>query len=317
MRDLRFQLPPLNSLVAFEAAARHLSFTKAGQELRVSREAVSRQIRLLEDHLGAKLFLRLYRALELTREGEEFYLSVRQSLRGVARAAEGIRGAKATKRIAITATVAIASYWLTPRLPRFRDGNPQVELRVNVSDEPLRSMKQTYDVGLRYGDRPEQWPGVAARKLFEVDSFPLCTPAYLAARAPITCPADFLDHTLLNLDGAPHSGEDWSWWLEQAGLPPSPRLRLLGFDNYSNVIQAALDSQGIAIGFGGIVDALLRDGALLRPLDLAFSKGGAVYLTLPQGERSRPEVAAFVDWVTREAAGMAGPEKNPSRGDGS
>ena len=278
MPKLRHRLPPLNSLVAFEASARLLSFTKAGKELLISREAVSRQIRILEGHLEVKLFERLYRALELTEAGETLYKAVRQNLENIARAAEGLRRAGKPARVTVTATIAIASYWLTPRLPRFRARHRDVEIRVVVSDGPV-DLGAGIDLGLRYGDGT--WPGLEARHLFDVVSFPVCAPDYAEKNGAINRPGDLTTHSLLNLDGPSHAGEDWTWWLAGAGVRPPEDLQVLGFDNYANVIQAALDGQGIALGFGGIIDPLIDRGQLVRPIEASLSAGSAVYLVTP------------------------------------
>ena len=300
MQSLRSKLPPMNSLVTFEAAARHLSFTAAGRELLVSREAVSRQIRLLEDHLGVKLFARLYRALELTEAGRELQSVVGESLENIARTAASLQRAGRPSKIAVTATIAIASFWLTPRLPGFRAAHPDTGIRVIVSDAPVALVAESFDVGLRYGDG--NWPGHKATRLFDVHSYPVCSPGYLKDAAPIEAPADLLEHTLLNLDGTAHSLEDWDWWLVESGVYMPASYRTLGFDSYANVIQAALDGQGIALGYSGIVDDLVLRGDLVRPTGSALGKGCAVYLIVPTGVSLAPMAQDFFDWVLAEAA---------------
>lgn len=304
MRNLRFQLPPVNSLVAFEASARHLSFTRAGKELRVTREAVSRQIRTLENHLGVKLFVRRHRALDLTQAGEEFCHVVQRSLAAIATSARSLQRTGNPSRITVTATIAIATYWLTPRLPRFRAAHPDAEIRVVVSDRPDDMTAEGIDVGLRYGEG--KWPGVTATHLFDVHSLPVCSPDYLRKSAPIKGTADLVDHTLLNLDGAPHAREDWPWWLAESGVVRSGSLHILGFDNYANVIQAALEGQGIALGFSRVVDDLLRRGQLVRPVQAQLDPGYATYLVVPSGRPPTPAVQSFFDWVLAEAAGQPG-----------
>jgi DNA-binding transcriptional LysR family regulator len=299
MRNLRARLPPLNSLVAFEASARHLSFTRAAEELLVSREAVSRQIRILEGHLGVKLFERLYRALELTEAGEAFHATVQQSLESISRAAGALQHPGQSDKVTITATIAIASYWLTPRLPRFRAAHPDAEIRVVVSDVPVDMAAEGIDVGLRYGDG--RWPGTEAIHLFDVTSFPVCAPAYAEGGQPIAVPTDLLTRTLLNLDGAPHALEDWSWWLEESGVRKPASLHILGFNSYANVIQAALDGQGMALGFSGIVDDFLASGALVRPMKAALVTGWGVYLVVPTNASLSPDAKDFYDWVLAEA----------------
>ena len=299
MRSLRQRLPPLNALVAFEASARHLSFTLAAQELGVSREAVSRQIRILEADLGQKLFLRRHRALDLTGAGEALHADVRNSLGRLAEAAERLRGRRRPAQVTVAATVALASFWLTPRLPRFRAAHPDVELRVVVSDRPVDLAREGIDVALRYGDG--RWPGLVTRRLFGVESFPVCAPGYLADSPTIEAPADLLRHTLLNLDGSVHALEDWRWWLQACGLPVPESHRVVGFDNYANVIQAAMEGQGIALGFSGILDGLLERGDLVRPLETQRGKGLSVYLAVPSGQDLTPAQRAFHDWVLAEA----------------
>jgi LysR family glycine cleavage system transcriptional activator len=305
MRSLRARLPPLNALVAFEASARHLSFTRAAEELGVSREAVSRQVRHLEDRLGAALFRRRHRALDLTPAGRELAAQARESLEAVARAAEALQRRRRPARLTVTATIALATFWLTPRLPRFRAAHPGAEIRVVVSDAAPDLAAEGIDVGLKYGDG--RWPGLSARRLFACRSFPVCAPGYLEAAPPLRTAADLAGHTLLNLDGAPHAPEDWRWWLEGAAAPPGRPLDILGFDSYANVIQAACDAQGVALGFAGIIDGLLARGDLVRPLPDSRDPGRAVYLVAPAGAALSPLARAFHDWVLAEAAGQ-GPE---------
>ncbi len=297
MQSLRARLPPLNALVAFEAAARHLSFTRAGQELGVSREAVSRQIRNLEDRLGVALFRRRHRALDLTPAGQELHQVVHQSLDAIAHTADTLQRRRRPSKLTVTATIAIATFWLTPRLPRFRAGHPGAEIRVVVSDAPIDMAAEGIDLGLRYGDG--KWRGLKARRLFDVESFPVCAPEYLAAGPPIAAPEDLVAHTLLNLDGTPHVVEDWLWWL--AGAAPTDRLNILGFDSYANVIQAACDGQGVALGFSGIIDGLLRRGELVRPIADSRGRGQAVYLAVPADAALSPLARKFHDWVLAEA----------------
>ncbi|MCH8890956.1 MAG: LysR family transcriptional regulator, partial [Myxococcales bacterium] len=209
----------MNSLVVFEASARHLSFTRAAQELGISREAVSRQIRNLENFLDAPLFLRLYRALEFTPAGEALFDSVRRGLLDIAAVSRSIRQPAPASKLTITATHAIASHWLPSPLRKFRTEFPDTEVQVIVSDEPLDLRGRAIDVGLWYGDGA--WPEVDAIFLFEGETFPVCSPALVERSDPILEPVDLLNHTLLNLEGSSHATEDWFWWLDRAGVHPS------------------------------------------------------------------------------------------------
>ena len=299
MGNLRHRLPPLNSLVAFEAVARHLSMTRASEELSVSREAVSRQIHNLEEHLGVQLFLRVHRAVELTPAGQSLQDAVTGGLEQIARTAAGLQQAARAARVTVAATIAIATYWLTPRLARFRERHPETEIHVRVSDQHLDMAVEGIDLGLRYGDG--RWPGLATTALFETETFPVCTPSYLAEHGPISGPADLLEHTLLNLDGPTHSGENWDWLLQGLEVAGTRPPRIVGFDSYANVIQAALESQGIALGFTRIIDSLLARGQLIRPIGHALKKGHAVWLVAPAGGRMSPAASAFRDWLLVEA----------------
>jgi LysR family glycine cleavage system transcriptional activator len=299
MQSLDSKLPPLKSLVAFEAAARHLSLTRAASEMGISREAVSRQIRVLEAHLGIKLFDRVHRAVELTMSGTKLQLVVQESLENIAYVSGAIRRPNRPFNITVSATIAVASFWLTPRLARFRQKHPDVEIHVAVSDVPKNLIADGIDVGLRYGDG--NWKGLNSFKLFETTTFPVCAPDYLADSAPLNTPDDLLNHNLINLDGAAHASEDWWWWLKGHGVALPKSFKTLGIDSYDNVIRAALDGQGIALGFSGIVTTLIDEGRLIRPIAAESSKGLAVYLVIPSSIKPAPRVREFIDWILEEA----------------
>lgn len=298
MQTLRKSLPPVNSLVAFEASARLLSFTRAGQELMISREAVSRQIRILENYLGIKLFARLHRALELTPAGEEMKAVVSESLHNIARTATSLQRSSQPTKINVTATIAITTFWLTPRLSRFRRAHSGVDISISASDSPLDIMETGSDVGILYGKG--KWPGYKATHLFDVESFPVCSPRYLEESKPITRLEDLKNHTLLNLTGSMHSVENWDWWMESLGIEMPSNVRKLGFDSYDNVIQAAMDSQGIALAFTNLIGEQLTKGRLVRPIEHTFNKGTAIYLVVPRGKPLTPNAQKFFDWVISE-----------------
>ena len=300
MQSLGSKLPPLKSLVAFEASARHLSLTRAAKELGISREAVSRQIRVLENHVGVKLFDRLHRAVALTPSGMKFQSVVQESLENIAYVTGAIRRPSRPFKITVSATIAIASFWLTPRLARFRSKYPNVEIHVAISDTPKDLKADGIDVGLRYGDG--NWRGLKALRLFGIYSFPVCAPDYLEGAAPLNAPDDLLNHNLVNLDGAAHASEDWSWWLKGHDVSVPKSFKTLGFDSYDNVIQAALECQGVALGFSSLVTDLIAEGRLVRPIDAELTKGLAVFLVIPNALKPAPRVQNFIDWILDEAA---------------
>ena len=300
MQDLGSKLPPLKSLVAFEAAARHLSLTRAAKELGISREAASRQIRVLEENLGIRLFDRLHRAVALTTPGKKFQSVVQESLEDIAYVTGAIRRPSQPFKITVSATIALASFWLTPRLAHFRTRHPNVEIHVAVSDTPGNLVADGIDVGLRYGDG--NWKSLKAYRLFGISSFPVCAPHYLESAPPLNAADDLLNHNLINLDGASHASEDWRWWLKGNDVSVPKSFKTLGFDSYDNVIRAALDGQGVALAFSGLVTKLIAAGRLVRPIDAELSRGHAVYLVMPSSVKPAPRVQEFVDWILEEAA---------------
>jgi len=300
MPHLAAKLPPLNSLVAFEAAARQASLTQGARELGISREAVSRHIRALELHLGVKLFYRLHRSIALTPAGRKYQTVVQESLENIAHGTGAIRSRSRPSAINVATTIAIGSFWLTPRLAEFRDQHANVEIHVKISDAPGDLSADGIDVALRYGDG--RWKGLKKKRLFGIRSFPVCSPHYLERAGPIATPADLLKHNLVNLDGAAHVAEDWRWWLTGCGVRVPRSLKTLGFDSYANVIQAALDGQGVALGFSGLASELIASGRLVRPLDSELTRGLAVYMVTPQRSRASPAVRSFTRWIIAEAA---------------
>ena len=299
MQPLCEKLPPLKNIVAFEAAARHSSLTLAAKELGVTREAVSRQIRNLEDFLGVKIFSRLHRAIALTPAGEKLQLVIRKSLQDISYVTGQVRRPNEAYKITVSSTIATASFWLTPRLAKFRAAHQNIEIHVSVSDNPRDLIENEIDVGLRYGDG--HWAGLNSEKLFDVTSYPVCSPQYLKKATPINTPEDLLDHNLVNLDGEVHAEEDWMWWLQGHGVKVPKAFKMLGFDNYDNVIQVAKDGQGIALGYSGLTTTLFEQGFLVRPLKAELSNNLSVHLVTPKSREITPQVRKFMDWVLQEA----------------
>lgn len=300
MEGLGSRLPPLKSLVAFEATARHLSVTRAGVELRISREAVSRHIRVLEEHLGVKLFDRLHRAVALTPPGKKLQAVVQQSLEDIAFVSRAIGSPAENHKITVAATIAISSFLLTPRLSRYRAKHPNDEIHVVISDQSKDLFAGDVDIALRYGDG--NWPGFETIHLFDVQSFPVCTPEYLETAPKLQKPADLVNHTLVNLDGAPHASEDWWWWLDEHNVRVPESLNLLGFNSYDNVIRLVMQGEGVALGFSGLIDDYVDDGRLIRPLKSVENQILAVYVVLPAATSPSPRVQHFIDWIVEETS---------------
>ena len=269
--------------------------------MRISREAVSRHIRVLEENLGVKLFERLHRAVALTPAGTKLQVVVRESLEDIAYVSGSIRAPKQAFRITVSATIAISSFWLTPRLKKFRARHPNIEIHAVVGDQPKDLYTEEVDVGLRYGDG--NWQGLRSIRLFDIDSFPVCTPDYLEQSGGLTSVAGLPDHTLINLDGVSHSTEDWWWWLNANGVRVPGSFNVLGSNSYDNVIQLALNGEGVALGFSGLIDDLLASGRLVRPLGDLQQRVQSVYAVVPTAMSPMPQVTDFIDWIVEEAQG--------------
>ncbi len=303
MVALRSKLPPMNSLVVFEAAARHLNFTRTAEELRVTQAAVSRQIRLLEEHLGASLFQRLHRSLKLTPQGERLQQAVHMGLEYIANTAADIRRARKQGDVTVSTSVTFASYWLMSRIAKFRAAHPDVELRL-VAAAPVADLAVAgVDVAVRYGRG--RWPGVEVVRLLNNEIFPICAPSYLEGRPPLRGPEDLLNETLLHLIEYDRNWVTWEAWLRAVGVAQKPAKRGLQFDNYLVLIQAALDSQGIALGGGRLADDFIARGAMLRPIDATLRSEQAFYLLRPADTPPGEAAALFWDWILAEAKGQA------------
>jgi DNA-binding transcriptional LysR family regulator len=261
---------------------------------------VSRHIRVLEEHLGVKLFDRLHRAVALTPPGKKLQAVVQQSLEDIAFVSRAIGSPAESHKITVAATIAISSFLLTPRLSRYRSKHPNDEIHVVISDQSHDLFAGDVDIALRYGDG--NWPGFETIHLFDVQSFPVCTPEYLETAPKLEKPADLVNHTLVNLDGAPHASEDWWWWLDEHNVRVPESINLLGFNSYDNVIRLVMQGEGVALGFSGLIDDYVDDGRLIRPLKSVENQILAVYVVLPAATSPSPRVQHFIDWIVEETS---------------
>ncbi|MCB1884492.1 MAG: transcriptional regulator GcvA [Geminicoccaceae bacterium] len=303
MASLRKALPPVNSLVVFESAARHLNFTHAAEELGVTQAAVSRQIHLLEEHLGAPLFERLPRRLKLTKDGERFWRAVSSGLDHIAGAATDIRRAHAASEVTIATSVTFASYWLMARLMEFRSRHPAVEIRL-VAASPVRDLAAAgIDLAVRYGRG--DWPGVESTPLFDNEIWPVCAPAYLQGRPPPASPFDLLDETLLHLGAFDRNWVTWETWLRGHGVEEAPRKRGLAFENYLVLLQSAARGEGIALCGRRLAEDFIARGEFVRPIDATLGSDRSFYLVQPSGAPLSRNAALFRDWLLTEAKRVA------------
>jgi LysR family glycine cleavage system transcriptional activator len=296
-------LPSLDFFKGFEAAARHLSFTKAAEELFVTQSAVSRQIQALEQRLGVELFVRRNRGLVLTEAGEQMWRAVDSALRTLHQAVEQVSPGATPKMVTVTSSMAFSSLWLIPRLSGFRRLHPDVDVRISANNQVLDIDRERIDLAIRYC--PSRAAPAGSVRLFGEEILPVCSPALLRDRTrPLKSPQDLRHHVLLHFD-EPHRPTPWlTWnvWLETAGVPDLEPADSLRFNHYDQTIGAALGGQGVALGRRPLVKKLLADGALVAPFPLGSVTDRAYFIVRTPATSGRPEVARFVEWLIAEAA---------------
>lgn len=293
-------LPPLKSLVAFEAAARHLSFTQAAEELCVTQGAISRQILLLEDFLGCPLFIRDKRALSLTATGLEYFERVQESLMLLAGATSEIVQWKGKQRLTVVTTNAMASFWLLPRFNDFQEQHPDIEIRILAVDSLAHLHQYEFDLALFYCRTPPT--DMHVTPLFSETVFPVCSPAYLEKHPGLQQAEHLSKGTLLSLE-ASENWVTWQDWFQECGLPPLPeQTRRINMNNYPLVIQAALNGQGIALAWKILVDDYLDSGLLVPPVDQALVTTSQFYMLEPMTASSKQGVDLFRQWLLTQVS---------------
>lgn len=296
---LRRTLPPTNSLVVFEAAARHMNFTRAAAEMEVTQSAVSRQIQLLEEHLGTALFHRQARGLRLTKEGERLHRAVSMGLEHIANVAADIRRQRGPGELTVATSVTFASYWLMARIAKFRAAHPEVELRL-VAASPVYDLAAAgIDLAVRYG--AGEWPGVEAVRLFDNDIWPVCSPNYLKSRPPIRSLANLTGEMLLHLSKFDRNWVTWESFFAAFGIAFEPKVRGLTFDNYLVLIQSALRGEGVALCGRRLAEDFIAHGDLVRPVEEALKSDRGFYLIRPREAPMSQAARLFHDWLLREA----------------
>ena len=298
----------LNALRAFEASARHQSFSLAAQELNVTPAAVGQLVRTLEDWLGSPLFVRSAsgRARLVTTEvAEQALPDIRAGLERLAVGLERLRSGSAGGVLTVTVSPAFAAKWLLPRIERFQAAWPETDLRLDTSLKPVDFVAQRIDVGVRYGRG--QWPGLAAEKLMDEEVYPVCAPALLAT-ATLQAPGDLRGQVLIHDQSVDTSTGFASWqaWLRHAGVQGVPTDRGLRINNSAAVLQAAIDGQGVALARSVMAHDDLAAGRLVRLFPQVRLESALAYYVVYRPECiAQPKVAAFRDWLLREAHGPA------------
>src|SRR5207253_2100222 len=297
-------MPSLDLLTGFEAAARHLSFTKAGEELFLTQSAVSRQIKDLEEQLGVALFHRRHRALVLTDAGQQFYAAAAQVITTMRTATERLRAQSGRKRpLSLTTTHSFAALWLIPRLAGFTRTHPGVDVRITADTRVQDLERDGLDLAIRHG--PASLAGPNAVRLFGERVFPVCSPKLLRdPKRPLKQPADLKEHCLLQYDDPDgrHPWLHWKTWLEVAGLTDFRPAATLSFSGYEQIIPAAIAGHGVALGRSPLVKDLLLSKELVAPFKSSADPARAYFAVAAQDAAGRPEVAAFIEWLKAEAA---------------
>ena len=289
------RLPPLNALRAFEAAARHLSFTRAAEELSVTQAAISHQVRKLEERLGTRLFERHGRGLELTDTGGMYLPFLRQAFDIIADGTNLIISQDTHGPLSVTMLATFAVRWFIPRLREFHRLHPDVEVRMVTTDRMVDFFREDIDCGIRYGTG--SWPGLDAVKLFEDRYVAVCSPELLAGRRPLAAPADLRHHTLLH----EQDDEDWRYWLAALHVEGVGSAGGLTFDSSDLALEAAAAGLGVALGSRIVVQADIDDGRLVMPFGDLTDEDLSYWFVYPRGSARKPNLSAFRDWLIEAA----------------
>jgi LysR family glycine cleavage system transcriptional activator len=293
---MKRRLPSLNALRAFEAAARHLSFTHAADELAVTQGAVSHQVKALEQQLGLPLFHRQNQRLTLTSAGQAYLPVVRDAFDRLAAGTEQLLAAEQSKRLTISVSPNFAANWLVPRIGPFVERHPEIDLRINAALHHVDFAREDVDMAVRHGEG--HWPELHVVRLCREELFPACSPKLLEGAHPLRAPADLRHHTLLHLDDR----RDWRKWLDAAGVDGVDLAHGVVFNQASMAIRAAVDGQGVALARTALVTLLLLEGRLVRPFPLALPVSYAYYVVCPQATAERPKIVLMRNWLLAEAA---------------
>lgn len=297
-------LPPLNGLRAFEAAARHLSFTRAAEELNVTPAAISHQIKGLEEYLGVLLFRRLTRAVMLTDEAQTVLPLVSEGFDRLTEAVQRLKEIDGRGILNVTVAPTFAEKWLVRRLAMFSESHPDIDVRVDATNQVRDFDRDNIDIAVRHG--PGVYPGMRVERLFGHQVVPVCHPKYLDGPNPLRDPADLRHHTLLHVDWG-HVQElrsDWALWLATVGAEGVDTSRGPVFTVENMAISAAVQGDGIVLASAYAVERELRDGLLVMPFGRALASKQGFWLVEPEKRIMRPKVEAFRTWILEETRAL-------------
>ncbi|WP_338803814.1 transcriptional regulator GcvA [Xenorhabdus griffiniae] len=291
------RLPPLNALRVFDAAARHLSFTKAAEELFVTQAAVSHQMKSLEDFLGLKLFRRRNRSLLLTEEGQSYYLDIKEIFTAINDATRKLQARSAKGALTVSLSPSFAIQWLVPRLSGFNQSFPGIDVRIQAVDREEDKLADDVDVAIFYGRG--NWPGLRTDRLYPEYLLPVCSPALLTGDRPLKTPADLAKHTLLH----DSSRRDWQAYIRQLDMQQQINVQQGPiFSHSAMVIQAAVHGQGVALANNVMAQNEIDAGRLVCPFNDVLVSKNAFYLVCHDNQAELGKIAAFRKWILTQAA---------------
>jgi LysR family transcriptional regulator, glycine cleavage system transcriptional activator len=291
---------PLNALRAFEAAARHLSFVKASEELSVTPAAVSHQVKRLEEYLGLPLFRRLRRGLLLTESGQSLLSELREVFLGLDKAMERVidSGSRGTITLSVAPTFAVM--WLIPRLQKFYTLHPDIDVRISTGLGLVDFQRDDFDAAIRLGSG--HWFGLEAIKLFDESVTPMCSPRLLEGPDALKSPDDLRKHVLLHNHSMDYDPDapTWETWLEAAGASGVDASRGTHFSLPDHGLQASIDGAGVVLGWRSLAAKDVAAGRVVEPFDLTLSLGSSFYLVYPEAHSLRSNITALRDWLMQE-----------------
>ena len=290
------QLPPLTALRAFEAAARHMSFTRAAEELHVTQAAVSYQVRQLERIVGVALFRRLHRNLILTDAARAYLPIVRQALDLLAKGTAQLKRPKFDGLLKVSASQSLTPRWLAHRIRRFSSDFPEYDIRIDATDALVDFAHSDIDLAIRYAQMID--PSLESVLLSTDRVFPVCSPKLASESQPLQTPQDLSRHTLLHDE---MTDITWRNWLAAAGVDEVDADSAVLFSHSGLTVDAAIAGQGVALGRSLLVADDLRSGRLVRPFDLALASSYAYFVVYPRTHADLPKIRSFRDWLLVEA----------------
>lgn len=297
------RLPPLNSLRAFEAAARHMSFARAADELFVTQSAISHQVKQLEEHLDLKLFLRQNNALTLTDAGRAFLPQVREAFKHLAEATSSLKARDFENVLNLSVPPTFAAKWLRHRLFKFSEQNPELSVKLVATKGLVDFSREDFDAAIRYGRG--EYPGLVAERFLGDEVFPVCSPTLLQGKFKLQSVTDLRRHTLLHVGHTPEdeTAPDWTKWIHTMGVDGVDTRKGPIFTPAHLAIDAAIDAEGVALVKGTWVTQELGSGRLVRPFEETLPSPFSYFLVYPDGRDSARKLTVFRRWLFDQVGG--------------